>query len=287
MGIDWGKVWGTAATAATGNPYFGMAVNTGFNWVHEDKGTEDKPKTNNIGDLASIGMQAYAAKKSRKQQAQATQNTGKLDLGYLRQEAENNGFNPLTVLQSTGGAGSTKSSNAGLLASSQFWATYADGLGELNNRQYEQGLINAERNAKKLNYETTGIDGLNNVALFQTVKDPTGVFKDFLIVNPELLDMSANQIRSSITVLAGEYSLQHGLPISEAKQLFQKLFAGNAVVDKITGLIYGTDELAQKEKQKDPDILKTGSFWQRVETNYTREGIPIPKIIKLMIDKNK
>ena len=52
-------------------------------------------------------------------------NTGKLDLGHLRREAEANGFNPLTVLRATGGQGSRYSEPA-KLASSQFWNVFND-----------------------------------------------------------------------------------------------------------------------------------------------------------------
>lgn len=207
---------------ATGNPL--AAKVAGWAW---DAYTSNKPKNNtghpsggtadgkpnyNYGDLASITMQAAAARKSRKQQAQATQNTGKLDLGYLRQEAENNGFNPLTVLQSTGGAGSTKSSNAGLLASSQFWATYADGLGELNNRQYEQRLINADKKPEKTEREkfidrykvpllvpvtTGGMDGETNV--------------NYMTINPELMETRMSELMGSMFVQGLQASYQNGI----------------------------------------------------------------------------
>ena len=207
---------------ATGNPL--AAKVAGWAW---DAYTKNKPKKNtghpsggtadgkpnyNYGDLASITMQAAAARKSRKQQAQATQNAGKLDLGYLRQEAENNGFNPLTVLQSTGGAGSTKSPNAGLLASSQFWATYADGLGELNNRQYEQGLIDANKKPEKTEREkfidqyrvpllvpvtTGGMDGETNVS--------------YMTINPELMETRMSELMGSMFVQGIQYTYQNGV----------------------------------------------------------------------------
>lgn len=45
----------------------------------------------------------------QRQQAKAMQNAGQLDLGKLREEAIANGFNPVGVLQATGGAGFQKS----------------------------------------------------------------------------------------------------------------------------------------------------------------------------------
>lgn len=58
-----------------------------------------------IGAVIGAAGQVSAAKKQAKAAAQAS-NAMRLDLGYLRKEAEENGFNPLTVLQATGGAGS-------------------------------------------------------------------------------------------------------------------------------------------------------------------------------------
>jgi len=51
-------------------------------------------------------------------------NAGKLDLGYLRAEAERNGFNPLTVLRATGGQGSTYSNEPARLSSGDFWKVF-------------------------------------------------------------------------------------------------------------------------------------------------------------------
>lgn len=82
----------------------------------------------NYGNLATTTLQSYAASRSAKSRSQGMQNAGKLDLAYLRAEAEKNGFNPLTVLRATGGQGSTKSYDHGKMASSAFWATFADNL---------------------------------------------------------------------------------------------------------------------------------------------------------------
>lgn len=67
---------------------------------------------------------AIGANKAAKAQA----NAGKLDLGHLRKEAEDHGFNPLTVLQATGGAGSmTTAAAPGFLS---FLAAQAPSIGE-------------------------------------------------------------------------------------------------------------------------------------------------------------
>lgn len=54
--------------------------------------------------IAKIGFSALSFLGGRKD-AKANRDRGKLDLGALRQEALENGFNPLTVLQATGGQG--------------------------------------------------------------------------------------------------------------------------------------------------------------------------------------
>lgn len=67
---------------------------------------------------------AFGANKAAKAQAEA----GKLDLGHLRAQAEAHGFNPLTVLQATGGAGSmTTAAAPGFLS---FLAGQAPSIGE-------------------------------------------------------------------------------------------------------------------------------------------------------------
>jgi len=225
--FDFGDALTFGVGYATGNPMAAKAAGWAWNAYDNNKkknkntghpsgGTAPNKGGYNFGDLANITMQAAAARKSSKKQAQAMQNAGKLDLGYLRQEAENNGFNPLTVLQSTGGAGSTKSANAGLLASSQFWATYADGLGELNNRQYEQGLIDADKKPEKTEQEkfierhgvpllvpvTTGqMDGKQNVS--------------YMTINPELMETRMSELMGSMFVQGLQYSYQNGVPFGK------------------------------------------------------------------------
>ena len=60
-------------------------------------------------------------------------NSGKLDLGHLRAEAERNGFNPLTVLRATGGQGSRYSNEPARLSSGDFWKVFNDKTTNQNN----------------------------------------------------------------------------------------------------------------------------------------------------------
>jgi len=98
----------------------------------------------NYGQLTSTTIQSYAASRSAKKRAQATQNAGKLDLAYLRAEAEKNGFNPLTVLRATGGQGSTKSADVGKMASAQFWQTFAQGMPNTYETNYDRQFKQAK-----------------------------------------------------------------------------------------------------------------------------------------------
>lgn len=74
---------------------------------------------------------AIGANKAAKAQAEA----GKLDLGHLRAQAEAHGFNPLTVLQATGGAGSmTTAAAPGFLS---FLAGQAPSIGETIGKAFD------------------------------------------------------------------------------------------------------------------------------------------------------
>lgn len=55
-----------------------------------------------IGAAVGAGLDGLGSRRD----AKAASRAGKLDLGHLRAQAEEHGFNPLTVLRATGGAGS-------------------------------------------------------------------------------------------------------------------------------------------------------------------------------------
>jgi len=102
-----------------------------------------RQRNQNLQSFAIAGMQAWSARKSAKANAQARQNTG-TDLGKLRKEATDNGFNPLTVLRATGGQGFNRDPDVGQLASSAFYNSFSNGIGEAyyknmttNNQQNE------------------------------------------------------------------------------------------------------------------------------------------------------
>jgi len=167
-----------------------------------------------FGKLALNAATSYAASRSAKKRAQATQNAGKLDLGYLRAEAERNGFNPLTVLRATGGQGSRTSPDVGKMASAQFWQTFAQGMPDIfdyNNKQitkpeieidtknyFNGGVkipkynkLNNEPILSPLRFDVVNIDGFHtssdNKALYSQWTRPGG---DIVTIPGESTDLS-------------------------------------------------------------------------------------------------
>ena len=88
-----------------------------------------RQRNKNLQSFAIAGMQAWSSRKSAKYSAQARQNTG-TDLGKLRKEATDNGFNPLTVLRATGGQGFNRDPDVGKLASAAFYNSFSKGIGD-------------------------------------------------------------------------------------------------------------------------------------------------------------
>jgi len=75
---------------------------------------------------------ALIGAKAASDAAKARENTPTgTDLKKLRKEAEAAGFNPLTVLRSTGGQGFNKQGSSGALASASFWSSFANSAGRI------------------------------------------------------------------------------------------------------------------------------------------------------------
>lgn len=75
---------------------------------------------------------ALIGAKAASDAAKARENTPTgTDLKKLRKEAEAAGFNPLTVLRSTGGQGFNKQGSSGALASASFWSSFANSAGQI------------------------------------------------------------------------------------------------------------------------------------------------------------
>lgn len=277
-GYNWGETLGTIATIATGNPYIGVAVNSGYNWVHSDKGTNNNNNNGsyNTGKLANNVVTAYAARRSSKKRAQATQNAGKLDLGYLRAEAEKNGFNPLTVLRATGGQGSRTSPDVGKMASAQFWQTFAEGLPDAYETTYDKRMKQAQlqntlgQNTLGQNKQRSHFD----IPLMINVFDESGSVEDFKIINPELIEMSGQEIRGSLAMLAGQYAAQHKISISKATRIIK-----NMVDNRRNNLglepVFNTAPILEKGVGDDwkPNLMP--SFVDRVKQNYQQKGMTL------------
>jgi len=123
-------------------------------------------------------------------------NAGKLDLGHLRAEAERNGFNPLTVLRATGGQGSRYSNEPARLSSGDFWKVF----NQKTQTETQVPVIQKETNERGRQYTPITV----------TAYDPNGVVPDFDVVNPELIESSANEALSSAAMIATQYVAQHG-----------------------------------------------------------------------------
>jgi len=112
------------------------------------------------GAIASAAIGALGARKT----AKAMQGANDLDLAKLRREAEQNGFNPLTVLRATGGQGSTKGPS-GNLASGAFFQTFAQGIPSILESNYNKKMKQAQlTNINLQNQEMLAkLNGLNTV----------------------------------------------------------------------------------------------------------------------------
>jgi len=118
------------------------------------------------------------------------------DLGKLRADAVANGFNPLTVLRATGGQGYYKNQvPMGRLSSDAFFNAFD---------AYER------KQNKNISVSDEIQRGRHDIPLTVTAYDPNGVVPDFNVINPELIESSANEALSSAAMIATQYVAQHG-----------------------------------------------------------------------------
>ena len=117
-----------------------------------------------VGKIAAAGLGALGAYKS----AKAMRGANDLDLQKLRREAEQNGFNPLTVLRATGGQGSTKGPS-GNLASGAFFQTFAQGI---------PSILEANYNKKMKDAQLTNLNASTKSLLSNIQNDPYIGFND-------------------------------------------------------------------------------------------------------------
>lgn len=142
---------------------------------------------------AKAGYQIGSFFDDRKPQAQQYGT----DLGKLRSEALANGFNPLTVLRATGGQGFYRDHiPMGRLSSDAFFNAF-DAYDNYKNNKNALDSNKIER-------------GRDDIPLTVTAYDPNGLIPDFDVVNPELIESSANEALSSAAMIATQYVAQHG-----------------------------------------------------------------------------
>lgn len=215
----------------------------------------------NYGNLATTTIQSYAASRSAKKRAQAMQNAGKLDLGYLRAEAERNGFNPLTVLRATGGQGSRTSSDVGKMASAQFWQTFAQGmpntfdnndlppvdnisLPEIDTKNYFNGgvkipkynKLNNEPILSPLRFDVVNIDG------FHTSSDNKALYSQWTRAGGDIVTIPGES--TDLSEMLGATLVDR---YYEFKKLFPKLSIKN-----FRNLLRNS---GKKSAQKESDLL--------------------------------
>jgi len=181
------------------------------------------------GAIASAAIGALGARKT----AKAMQGANDLDLAKLRREAEQNGFNPLTVLRATGGQGSTKGPS-GNLASGAFFQTFAQGIPAILEANYNKKIKQAQ--LTNINASTTNLlagaksmltkkddDHWNDpIAFLRKVVDTDNKTMMY-VVNPELLENSLNEALSSIALQGIQYTYQNGAPIEQFLGLIKGL----------------------------------------------------------------
>ena len=214
------------------------------------------------GQLAAATIGALGARKT----AKAMQGANDLDLAKLRREAEQNGFNPLTVLRATGGQGSTKGPS-GNLASGAFFQTFAQGIPSIleanyNKKMKQAQLTNINASTQNLLASAKSMQnerGRDDVPLLVTAYDPTGKLADFLIPNPEVLEFSPSEFGASLSAIAASFAMQNNITKAEAKDILLSIYENRK------------SNIAKKQKpslESNPDftsnIIKQGPIKQQI-----------------------
>lgn len=133
------------------------------------------------------------------------------DLGKLRSDAVANGFNPLTVLRATGGQGFYKNEiPMGRLSSDAFYNTFD----RIKQRNYNKLPPVDEDINERSHFD---------IPLMINVFDDSGNVEDFKIINPELIEMSGQEITGSLGMLAAQYAAQHKVSIAKAKEILKNI----------------------------------------------------------------
>jgi len=211
------------------------------------------------GQLASAAIGALGARKT----AKSMRGANDLDLEKLRREAEQNGFNPLTVLRATGGQGSTKGPS-GNLASGAFFQTFAQGIPSILEANYNKKMKQAQlTNINLQNQEMfSKLNGLNTVRTTISPSEVLGTAK-----------LDSNQIlnNKSTTQNLGLYEFEQD-PVSR-KSVTAEGFGSTSAEIKPT---WGTFELRNGKRISLPftefeadQALLQGAF------NLYMEGIDI------------
>lgn len=217
-------------------------------------------------------------------------------LEKMRRDAEKAGFNPLTVLRATGGQGFNHGQSAAL-ASSTFWKTFGNSVGQVvndndpyNKKLKELDLQQAQASLGNTLASTRLMESQSNPQpqskykqedLFVEIVDPTGNLEPFLALNPDLLDASLRESGGAITLMATQYAAQYNVTVEKMERILRNALAnrkanlasktplGTGPLEPIETTILETPKLSNWDSHMDAirkANVKKASFWEQLTT---------------------
>jgi len=220
-----------------------------------------------VGKIAAAGLGALGAYKS----AKAMRGANDLDLEKLRREAEQNGFNPLTVLRATGGQGSTKGPSGGL-SSGAFFKTFAQGIPSILEANYNKKMKDAELSSVLASTQLTKASTMDLL----DKEDPYKKYDRWIPVRlgnqMKEMDMS---VAKRLGILPGDTVSPGDLEemLGEIHGNITSGIATNIQKEVIKGGVlsgYGSTGSVAKLEANQP--LDMPSFAERVKRNYKKRG---------------
>jgi hypothetical protein len=156
-----------------------------------------------VGPFVGPALSYIGSRKNAKAQqkfALANQDAGKLDLSYLRNQALENGFNPLTVLRATGGAGSSVSSGVPPMPS------FFSGVGSFVNQSFDNVIRSNQQQSDLAN-----LDALTGLYQAQTSESIQRQSRPMITTPSSSRSLSSTPDLSSGNITAPMYSAASGL----------------------------------------------------------------------------
>ena len=219
------------------------------------------------GAIASAAIGALGARKT----AKAMQGANDLDLAKLRREAEQNGFNPLTVLRATGGQGSTKGPS-GNLASGAFFQTFAQGIPSILEANYNKKMKDAQLSSVLASTQLTKASTMDLL----DKEDPYKKYDRWIPVRlgnqMKEMDMS---VAKRLGILPGD-TVSPGDLEEMLGEIHGNITSGIATnIQKQVlkgGVLSGYGSVGSVAKLESNQPLDMPSFAERVKRNYKKRG---------------